>query len=1331
MQHASRPRGPAAAALLLLVAAAALGSAAAAEGPGHALSHRVIVRYAGPGTGNSSAMSDFHTRVQELKAIPGVLHAEALPRLSMAVVTCATRAAGEELIEGLQEDEAVELAVPDTWVRAFDPPAAGFEGEDGFDSLEDASAFPRGLRSDDVLPKQCSAHPACRMRGLAGDCCPARDGTQLSCCSSRGPDLVSLRTHHATYVTAAQDGSIRAAAGPPQDSGKFGISRHSDGTVSLKSSHGKYVRADNLGRLRADSLEATSAARFNISAGANGTVSLLSQFGWYVSAERGGAVVANRQRVLSWEEFSMQPEAGPEQRLPIDPAFPKLWGMHHYAGYDIDAPEAWKMWTGEVGKGITVAVIDTGIDYRHPDLREQMWVNALEIPDNGIDDDNNGYVDDIHGADFANEDGDPMDDQMHGTHCAGTIAGIGNNGVGVTGVAWRGVRLMALKFLDSSGSGRTSDAIKAIDYAVAHGAQIASNSWGGGGSNSALRVAIEHASAAGLLFIAAAGNEGSDNDLVPSFPANYDIPNVVSIASTTWKGELSSFSCYGAETVAVAAPGSSIYSTVPGNSYAVLSGTSMATPHVSGLAALVWMYRPQLSMHQVKELLIGSVKRLPALEGKVSSGGMINAKNALEAAWAFDPPKPPVHAPQAIHFKDMDLRIGAFSGVVTITAAVDQSDIEYYRVYFVSGAGFQLEALGEPVPATGASTLTLELNGSFVPPGYATALVAVSGRRYGEMPARLNSSTPSVRLLDYGAPEFGARSAWLGGDSDLRQGFVKGSLFVERATSEATLTNYNAYWRGWDGARGPLVGSLPAVAFQEPTCSGTSCAQIEANRTADGAYHFERTDYGNEESAVISASGPGRVVVTSFDTEHYYDYISIGSTRLSGGLAGMLPFTVELPTGLSTISWSSDTSINGAGWSFDVYQEAGTGKVEIGPTEVLGSGIEVVAAYGKTELPTGTFAAVVDYTEDMRPSPAAAPLAVHFADTDPAPAIVAGMVQVEPSPQAVAAGVRFYVVQFADAQGQPLGAAWTRAANGADAVTFSIKATPLPEGATQLVARAGGAHGLGEGLASAEVVDLVPRPSVGANTSEEVNVAQETVPDETPRRLHSLAHAQNASVAPAAWRPMGKQAAAGAKAQAQWLPNTAARGSRLVWAAKAEPSSAAASQHSGLRSMVTIRDLDAQAAASPGARAALERALAEAVRAGGAAEVRVTRVLALENSAATTGATSGGRGVIIEVVFGLSAAGSTASLDRVEAQLIVLSTGGAAAGRFDAGLTKEISAAGIAAPRQGLWHAVIGPPQQLSTKMLAAAARLAGRETPRPRRLRGEPLDDSGIQFAI
>eukprot|EP00415_Alexandrium_ostenfeldii_P004526 UN4526 len=175
-------------------------------------------------------------------------------------------------------------------------------------------------------------------------------------------------------------------------------------------------------------------------------------------AEKDGRFNANRDEVGDWEKFVMRFLGSAKQRFPNDANFSALWGMHEVKDNDIDAPEAWRKFTGEFSSGIIVAVIDTGIDYTHEDLHDNMWVNPGEIPDNGVDDDGNGFVDDVHGADFANEDGDPMDDQKHGTHCAGTIAGIGNNGIGVTGVSWHGVQLMALKFLTNTGGGKTSDA---------------------------------------------------------------------------------------------------------------------------------------------------------------------------------------------------------------------------------------------------------------------------------------------------------------------------------------------------------------------------------------------------------------------------------------------------------------------------------------------------------------------------------------------------------------------------------------------------------------------------------------------------------------------------------------------------------------------------------------------------------------------------------------------------------------------------------------------------------------------------------------------------------
>jgi subtilisin family serine protease len=358
--------------------------------------------------------------------------------------------------------------------------------------------------------------------------------------------------------------------------------------------------------------------------------------GWYHVTLGSGVRAAKARRQFAADPAVQRAEfnytVSLAEVLPNDPMFSELWGLHNRGlgggtfDADIDAPEAWS--TQTCSRDIIVAVNDTGIAHSHPDLAANMWVNPGEIPGNRRDDDGNGFVDDVYGYDFANGDGNPDDDHLHGTHVAGTIGAVGNNGRGVVGVCWR-VRLMAVKFLNASGYGSTAGAIKSIQYATAMGAHIMNNSWGGGPFSQALRDAIADANDAGVLFVAAAGNDGRKIDAVPFYPASYDVANVLSVAATDRNDRLAIFSNYGTKNVDLAAPGVAILSTMPGGAYGVLSGTSMAAPHVVGAAALVWSQDLSLDMSNVKALLLNSVDVIPTLSGKVATGGRLNVFNAL------------------------------------------------------------------------------------------------------------------------------------------------------------------------------------------------------------------------------------------------------------------------------------------------------------------------------------------------------------------------------------------------------------------------------------------------------------------------------------------------------------------------------------------------------------------------------------------------------------------------------------------------------------------------------------------------------------------------------
>jgi serine protease len=410
---------------------------------------------------------------------------------------------------------------------------------------------------------------------------------------------------------------------------------------------------------------------------------------------------------------------------PNDPRFPELYGLDNTgqtggtADADIDAVEAWDNSVGS--SDIVVGVVDTGVDYTHEDLAANMWVNPAEIPGNGVDDDGNGVIDDVHGFNAITGSGDPMDDNDHGSHCSGTIGAAGNNGIGVAGVNWE-VQIMALKFLNAGGSGTLEDAISAIDYAVAQrnagvNLRVLSNSWSGGGFSQGLLDAITAASDAGILFVAAAGNAANDNDVIPTFPASYEAPSVVAVAATDHDDLLADFSSFGATSVDLGAPGVDVLSTTIGNTYQLFSGTSMATPHVAGVAALVLSANDTLSVEELKDALLTSGDPIPALEGITVSGRRLNAASALDEAgppiprfnMAVTPPSLILSQEETATYSIDVTSVAGFTGDVALTVATDpalDATVTITPVVTAPGTG-TLTVATTQATATGIYNLTV------------------------------------------------------------------------------------------------------------------------------------------------------------------------------------------------------------------------------------------------------------------------------------------------------------------------------------------------------------------------------------------------------------------------------------------------------------------------------------------------------------------------------------------------------------------------------------------------------------------------------------------------
>jgi subtilisin family serine protease len=400
-------------------------------------------------------------------------------------------------------------------------------------------------------------------------------------------------------------------------------------------------------------------------------------------------------------------------------------------GADISAEAAWNVTTGS--PNVIVGVVDTGIDYGHADLAANVWSNPGGV---------GGCAAGTHGYNAINKTCNPQDDNDHGSHCSGTIGGVGNNGVGVAGVNWT-VRIMGLKFLDASGSGTTANAISAIDFAVTakiagQNVRVLSNSWGGGGFSQALLDEINKANTNNILFVAAAGNSSSNNDVTPHYPSSYNAPNMVAVAATDNTDSLAYFSSYGPTSVHLGAPGLDIYSTIRGG-YAFYSGTSMATPHVAGAAALVLAAKPALGTPQLKSALLSNVDLIPALSGITVSGGRLNVAKAIGTT--SPPPPTPDFSLSASPSSATVTRGASATYTVTITRT---GGFTGAVTFSTSGLGAGATASFSPNGTTGnTSTMTVATTTTAATGTFPVTISGASGStRTTSVTLVVNATTP-------------------------------------------------------------------------------------------------------------------------------------------------------------------------------------------------------------------------------------------------------------------------------------------------------------------------------------------------------------------------------------------------------------------------------------------------------------------------------------------------------------------------------------------------------------------------------------------------------------
>lgn len=615
--------------------------------------------------------------------------------------------------------------------------------------------------------------------------------------------------------------------------------------------------------------------------------------------ERAIQALANRPGVL-FAEPNWKLTATAVSNDPYYTTSGRLWGMYGddqpaTSGpsgttnqYGSQAEKAWD--AGYVGaKSVFVGIVDEGIDITHPDLQDNIWTNPFEVAGDGIDNDGNGFVDDVHGWDFVNNDSSVYDgpDDDHGTHVAGTIGGAGGNGIGVAGVNWN-VTMISTKFLGTTG-GYTSDAIKALDYLTdlktRHGINIvaSNNSWGGGGYSSALHSAIIRNATAGILFVAAAGNGGSDgvgdnNDSTANYPSNYSTlqgtsttsaasyEGVIAVAALTSTGTLASYSNYGATTVDIAAPGSGINSTLPGGTYGNYSGTSMATPHVTGTVALYAAAYPGSTATTIRDAILGSARATTALAGKSVTGGRLDVAAALNAA----PPVGVTISGASVAEGNSGLTQLAFTVTLSAAAATTVT-MSYATANGSATAGVDYAAATGALtfaPGETSKTIVVDVIGDVTVESNETFTVSLSAASSN---ARLQTASATGTILNDDAPP--ALTLSISSASALEKaGTLLFTVTLSAASSSSVSVRFSTVaGTAKAGKTGDFVSSSGTLTF----------AAGETSKTISVAVRDDAVVEADETLFVSLSRASGASIVSGTGTGTILDDDGVNAARLS------------------------------------------------------------------------------------------------------------------------------------------------------------------------------------------------------------------------------------------------------------------------------------------------------------------------------------------------------------------------------------------------------------------------------------------------------------------